>query len=198
MGSVLGGIRRRSENGPLHKDSIGDAGAPCRRNSSSTMRNGGTKRLRFGEAKATSRLISLRPSDLVLPLKVSASRTLRALSWRFCAPMEDDDVSATRKYVDRYGTNRMRSVHCRPPLGEFEDYVRRARRGALDNTSPRRAAIQPPSFCCRTIPSPSRMTTSWSALTAGTFSVVPSGQRIIRSAEVAGPSPKCRRRSFAE
>jgi hypothetical protein len=42
------------------------------------------------------------------------------------------------------------------------------------------------------------MTTRWSASTLGIFSVAPLGHRIVRSADVETPSPKCKRRSLAE
>jgi hypothetical protein len=50
----------------------------------------------------------------------------------------------------------------------------------------------------RIIPFPSRMTTNWLAATFAIVSVAPLVQRIVRSAEVSAPSPKCKRRSLAE
>jgi hypothetical protein len=53
-------------------------------------------------------------------------------------------------------------------------------------------------FSRRRIPAPSRITTSWSASICAIFSTVPLGHRIVRSAAVAAPSPKCNRRSLTE
>ena len=52
--------------------------------------------------------------------------------------------------------------------------------------------------CARRMPAPSRTTTSWPAFTPAIRSVLPFGQRMLRSAAVAAPRPKCRRRSLTE
>src|SRR5262249_24895430 len=85
-----------------------------------------------------------------------------------------------------------REIDVHRPEGGF-------RPGGGAGSPPGGGQSHPPGFAVRpTIPAPPPITTNRSPGTFKADSRLPLGQRISRSAVVAPPRPKCRRRSFAE